>query len=61
MKAKELRNLTKEELEEKLKELKKNIFDLNFQRRLSKVEKPHMFRQIKRDIARILTVLKEQK
>ena len=61
MKARELRNLSREELEEKLGSLKKSLFDLNFQRRYGKVEKPNLFRQAKKDIARILTVLKEKK
>ena len=60
MKAGELRNLSKEELEEKLDNLKKNLFDLNYQRKYGKVEKPHLFREIKKDIARVLTIMKEK-
>ncbi len=56
----ELRGQTKEELLDKLLTLKKELFDLNFQRRASRVEKPHRFRQIKRTIARIHTVLREK-
>lgn len=59
MKASELRKLSKEELEAKIKELRKNLFDLNFKRKYGKVEKPSLFRQYKRDIARILTILRE--
>lgn len=61
MKAKDLRNLSKEELFEKLDGLKKSLFDLNSQRRFGKVEKPHLFQEVKKDIARILTVLKEKR
>ncbi len=60
MKASQLRKLSREELETKLKELRKALFDLNFQRKYGKVEKPNLFREYKRDIARILTILKEQ-
>ncbi|HEC69087.1 MAG TPA: 50S ribosomal protein L29 [Candidatus Omnitrophica bacterium] len=61
MKAGFLRNLSQEELTAKLKELRKNLFELNFKRKYGKVERPHLFREYKRDIARILTVLKEKK
>jgi len=55
----ELRGQTKEELHDKLFSLKKELFDLQFQRRATRVEKPHRFRQIKKTIARIQTVLRE--
>ena len=57
MKIKELRELGPEELTQKVKDLKKELFDLNFQRRHARVEKPGRFRTIRRDIARILTLL----
>ena len=61
MKAKDLKEFTDEELAKKEKELKKDFFDLNSQRQMGRVEKPSSFRHIKRDIARILTVLSERK
>ena len=60
MKRKELINLSKEELNDKLVGLEKQLMELNFQRRTAHVEKPHQFRQTKKDIARILTILKEK-
>ena len=60
MKIKELRNFSKEELLERSESLKKDLFELNFQRKYGKIEKPHLFRQYKKEIARILTVLKEK-
>ena len=60
MKAKELRNLSKEELIQKQKSLKEEIFKLNQQRYSGRVEKPHLFGSAKRDIARINTILKER-
>ncbi len=41
--------------------LKKEIFELNFQRKYSRVEKPGTFRNIRRTIARIKTILNERK
>lgn len=61
MKAKSLRELSSEDLVVKEKSFKKDLFDLNYQRKLGAVEKPSSFRLLKRDIARILTILKERK
>ncbi|MGE0269037.1 MAG: 50S ribosomal protein L29 [Candidatus Omnitrophota bacterium] len=61
MKAKALRELSSEDLIVKEKSLKKELFDLNYQRKLGTVEKPSSFRLLKRDIARSLTILKERK
>ena len=61
MKAKELRNLSKEELLQKEKSLKEELFKLNMQRYGGRVDKPHMFSLLKRDIARIETILQEKK
>ena len=60
MKIKELRNLSSEELAQKEKNLKKEIFDLNYQRKMGRVEKPARFGSLRRIIARILTILKER-
>lgn len=59
MKAKELKVLAKEELGEKREGLKKQLMDLQFKRKMG-IEKPHMFKQFKKDIARIHTILKEK-
>ena len=61
MKIKELRNLSKEELLQKEKALKEEIFKLNMQRYAGRVEKPHMFTILKKDIARIKTILNSEK
>ena len=60
MKIKEIRNLSKDELVQKEKTLKKELFDMNYQRKMGQLEKPARFRGIKREIARILTILKER-
>lgn len=61
MKLKELKDLSVEDLNQKEKTLKKELFDLNFQRKYSRVEKPGRFRNIRRTIARIKTLLNERK
>ena len=61
MKPQELRNLEKTELLEKEKSLYAELSKLNIQRYTGNVEKPHKFALIKRDIARIRTILNEKK
>ena len=60
MKAKELREKTSEELKEKLHSLKEELFNLRYQEKTGRLEKPSLIRNIKRDIARILTIIKEK-
>lgn len=55
----DLRNLTKDELALKLSGLKTELHGLRFQAESGRAEKPHRIKQIRRDIARINTVLKE--
>ena len=61
MKTKELRNLTREELLQKEKSIKEELFKLNMQRYGGRVDKPHMFSLLKRDVARIETILNEKR
>jgi len=61
MKIQELRSLSKDELLEKEKSLKDELFKLNLQRYGGRVEKPHLFSLIKKDIARIRTILNAKK
>ena len=61
MKLDELKNLSKDELVQKEKSLKDELFKLNAQRYAGNVTHPHMFSLIKRDIARIQTLLNAQK
>ena len=60
MKVQELRNLSKEELLKKIDENAKAVQDRGFERRYTRVEKPHLISEAKRNIARIKTILKEQ-
>ena len=61
MKTKELKDLSVEDLAAKEKQIKKELFGLNNQRQLGRVEKPSLFKKARKDIARILTVLNERK
>ncbi|WP_026188977.1 50S ribosomal protein L29 [Orenia marismortui] len=60
MKAKELRNLTNEELEQKLDELKEELFNLRFQNATVQLDNPVRIREVKRSIARVKTILNER-
>jgi len=59
MKAKEIRELTNEELEQKLADLKSEFFNLRFQLATGQLNNPSGIRNIKRDIARVKTVMCE--
>ena len=56
----ELRNETKARLVERLGELKKEQFNLRFQKATGQLEGTARVRQVRRDIARVMTVLREQ-
>jgi len=58
MKIEQLRNMSKDELLAKEKGLKEELFKLNQQRFGGRVEKPHQFSLIRRDLARIATLLR---
>ena len=60
MKATELRNMTSEELNGKLKELKEELFNLRFQHAINQLDNPHKIEDVKKDIARVMTVLHEK-
>jgi large subunit ribosomal protein L29 len=57
MKAEELRGKTPDELKTRLLELKKEAFNLRFQRASGQLENTARVRQVRRDIARIKTIL----
>ena len=63
MKAKEikdLRGLTVEKLEAKLQELKKDLFMLRMQHATNQLENPLQIAAVKKDIARIKTIIREK-
>ena len=60
MKAKELKEQTEEELRIKETDLYDQLFKLRFQAATAQLEKPARIRQVRRDLARIKTVLREK-
>ena len=60
MKASEIRELTTEELQTKLKTLKEELFNLRFQLAINQLDNPMRIKAVKKDIARVLTVIREQ-
>jgi len=60
MKASQIREMTREELEQKHRELREEHFKLRFQAASGQMEKPHLLKAVRRDIARVLTVKREK-
>ena len=60
MKANELTKLSAAELDTKLKELKDELFKLRFQHAINQLDNPHKIADVKKDIARVMTVLAEK-
>ena len=60
MKAKELREMTTAELETKLADLKKDLFFLRMQHATNQLDNPLKINLVKKDIARIKTVIREK-
>jgi len=59
MKASEIRKLTSEEMEVKVAGLRQELFNLRFQHEIGSLENPKKLRHIRRDIARVLTIMNE--
>ncbi len=60
MKASELRDLSVEELQVKLKDLKQELFNLRFQLAVNQLENPMRISAVKKDIARVSTILRQR-
>ena len=60
MKAKEIKNLSVEELNKKLGELKKDLFMLRMQHATNQLDNPMRLNAVKKDIARIKTIIREK-
>jgi large subunit ribosomal protein L29 len=61
MKPSELREITADELLRKEQDLRKELFNLRFQQATGEIENPRRIRAIKRDIARILTIVTQKR
>ena len=60
MKANEIKEMTADELNTKLAELKEELFNLRFQHATGQLENPMRIREVKKSIARIKTIQREQ-
>jgi large subunit ribosomal protein L29 len=60
MKAKEIHNMTNDELATKLAGLKEELFNLRFRHATGQLENPNVLKTVKKDIARVKTVLRER-
>jgi large subunit ribosomal protein L29 len=60
MKVSEIRELTLEELKQREKDVSEELFNLKFQRATAQLENKMRVRQVRRDLARIKTIIKEK-
>lgn len=60
MKANKLRDMTTQELSTKLTELKSELFNLRFQLATGQLENPMKVKSVRKDIARVQTILREK-
>ncbi|MBP5177695.1 MAG: 50S ribosomal protein L29 [Clostridia bacterium] len=60
MKAKQIHEMTDEELNTKLAELKEELFNLRFRHATGQLENPNVIAVVKKDIARVKTVIRER-
>ena len=60
MKASEIRERSREELDKTLSDLQEQLFKLRFQKSTGQIENPQKIREVRRDIARVLTVINER-
>ena len=60
MKANEIRELSAEELNAKLGDLKKDLFNLRLQHAINQLDKPNKIAEVKRDIAKVKTIIRER-
>lgn len=61
MKAQEIHELSKEEIEQKVDALEEELFNLRFQAKLGQLANPLQLRIVRKDIARAKTILKQKK
>ena len=60
MKATDIRKLSEKELNEKLADLTDQLFKLRFQHAVNQLDNPHKIADVKKDIARVMTVINEK-
>ena len=60
MKIEEFRKLSTEELQNKIKENKEELFNLRFQQATGNLEKPSRLRELRKEVARMKTIIRER-
>ena len=60
MKASEMQSMSIEELSKKLADLKEELFNLRFQHAINQLDNPHRIDDVKKDIARVMTVMRQK-
>lgn len=60
MKAREIREMSREEIEKKIDELEEELFNLRFQAKMGQLANPLQLRLVRRDIARVKTIKNEK-
>ena len=60
MKIQDIRDLSTQELEDKIKDLKEELFNLRFQNATNQLDNPVRIASVKKDIARVKTILKDK-
>lgn len=60
MKIEEIRKLTTEELQTKIKEAKEELFNLRFQQATGSLEKPARLRELRKQVAKMKTIIRER-
>lgn len=60
MKINEIRDLSTQEIQDKIQDLKEELFNLRFQNAMNQLDNPMRIPAVKKDIAKLKTILKEQ-
>lgn len=60
MKVREIRELSNQELQQKLKDLKEELFNLRFQLATGQLDNPMRIREVRKTIARVKTIIRER-
>lgn len=61
MKVKEVRDLSVVEIEKKIRDSREELVNLRLRKQTGQVEKPHLLRELRRELARMQSILKEKK
>ncbi len=61
LKTSDIRNMTKDEISNKIVSLREELFKLRFEQKAGRVEKPHRIKEARKEVARCNTILTEKK